>query len=141
MNTISGTKKYFKQPTLALGFVILSIAAGKQYRSDKMRIWQQFIKWKEQRIESGEYFSEADYKTDAITWEDYTGISRIIPDNVNISFSDLNNDGKTDGIVEFTAMQYDDSDETLMSSRERIQILSTDNDYIIVDGNIYQPVK
>lgn len=135
MTNMSGTGKYFKQPAVAMSFVLLTVGAGKHIRNDKQRIWQEFLKWKAQQVQSGQYYSETAYTMDNIAWEDYAETAKVISDSAEIIYDDYNKDGQTDATITFTSFRMD-GDDTLMSSKERIQIFSRGKSYTVSHNNI-----
>ncbi|MBX3254788.1 MAG: hypothetical protein KF862_11660 [Chitinophagaceae bacterium] len=123
MTSMSGTGKYFKQPAVAMSFVLLTIAGGKHMRNEKQRIGLGFLRWKDLQVQSGAYFSGFDYSAGTVAWEDYPDTTEIIPGNTEPAYDDYNTNEQTAWSKIFAGFRMD-GDDTLISSEDRLQIIS-----------------
>ena len=123
MTSMSGTGKYFKQPAVAMSFVLLTIAGGKHMRNEKQRTVPGFLRWKNLQVQPGAYFSGFDYSAGAVAWEDYPDTTEIMTEGAEPDYDDYNSNEQTAGARIFAGFRMD-GDDTLMSSEDRLQIFS-----------------
>lgn len=118
-----------------LFFVGLSCKLTAQSKSEYVQLLNKFEQWKSIQYKKGVYATEKNCNLDTMTKEGYKGPTMGIPNDIDISFTDINNDNKLDAIVTFSPDQCDGGN-ALMNAQIRVLILSNNAGYIIDDTYI-----
>ncbi len=113
----------------------LSNKLAAQSKSEYLQIINKFEQWKSIQFKKGIYATEKKCNLGTVTKDSYTGPTMGIPNDVDISFTDINNDNKLDAIVMFNPSQCDGGN-ALMNAQIRILILSNGMTYIADDTYI-----
>ncbi len=119
--------------SLALLLTIHSLFA--QSTAEYTQVLSRFEQWKTVQYNAGNYARPAGCKMEIVTKEGYKGPVAGIPKEIAIYFSDINQDGKTDGLITFNPVQCDGGN-AMMNVQARVMIISkgaswvTDDKYI-----------
>jgi hypothetical protein len=92
------------------------------------RIFETFNAWKEKKFQEGMYADAKKCSPDTVSQTGYTGPGIGVPEELNISFSDLNHDNIIDALITFTVDQCDESN-TAKSIQRQVLVLSNGNSY------------
>jgi len=113
-------------------FVGFTVRVNGQAKSEYAPIINKFEQWKVIQHKKGTYETEKRCNMDTVTKDGYNGSGIGMPKDINISFTDINNDGKLDAIVTFHPDQCDGGN-ALMNAQTRVLILSNGITYVIDD--------
>ena len=127
MNKLTG--KILIAAFLFAGF---TLRVNGQAKSEYAPILNKFEQWKAIQYKKGTYETEKRCNMDTVTKDDYKGAGIGIPKDIDISFTDINNDGKLDAIVTFHPDQCDGGN-ALMNAQTRVLILSNGTTYVTDD--------
>lgn len=103
--------------------------------SPYIEILNEYEKWESIQYEKGIYASTDYCNPDSVMKVDYIKSDKPsigIPTDIDISYTDINNDNKIDGVITFNPVQCDGGN-ALMHSQECILILSKGSKYIVDD--------
>lgn len=100
-----------------------------------MQILTRFEQWKSAQLKKGTYATEKNCNLDTVTKEGYNGPTMGIPSDIDVAFTDINNDNKLDAIVTFNPDQCDGGN-ALMNAQIRVLILSSGVSYVTDDAYI-----
>jgi hypothetical protein len=134
--------------TLNLMFkIIIQIIAGitflllpsnellAQSKNEYILILNKFEQWKSMQFKKGVYATENKCNPDTVIKKGYHGPTIGIPNDIDISFTDINNDNKLDAIITFNPDQCDGGN-ALMNAQIRVLILSSKAAYTTDDTYI-----
>ena len=113
----------------------LTINVTAQSKTDYVQILKKFEQWKSIQYKKGLYAIEKNCNLDTVGKEGYNGPEMGIPQDIDISFTDINDDQKLDAIVTFHPDQCDGGN-ALMNAQIRVLILSSGTTYITDDTYI-----
>jgi len=129
-------RKIILQTVTGILFLLgLSCKLTAQSKSQYSQILSKFEQWKSTQFKKGIYATEKSCNLDTMTKEGYKGPTMGIPRDIDISFTDINNDNKLDAIVTFNPDQCDGGN-ALMNAQIRILILSSGAAYVTDDTYI-----
>lgn len=100
-----------------------------------MQILNKFEQWKSAQFRKSTYATEKNCNLDTVSKEGYKGPIMGIPGDIDISFTDINNDNKLDALITFYPVQCDGGN-ALMNAQTRVLILSGGLSYITDDTYI-----
>ena len=115
--------------TISLAFLIIQNNSGFA-QSDYSRIIGRFEQWKKEQYKNGAYETENRCNLDSVSKIDYKGPDVGIPKDLNIYFTDINNDSRLDALVAFHPDQCDHGN-ALMNAQVRLLILSHGENYTV----------
>jgi hypothetical protein len=123
--------------------IIISLLAGQsmnntllsQTKSEYFKIITKFEQWKSYQYKADKFATENNCMPDTVSKDGYKGPDMGIPKNIDISFTDINNDNKIDALITFHPDQCDGGN-ALMNAQIQILILSKDSSYFIDDKYI-----
>jgi hypothetical protein len=120
-------------------FLMIGLTFGNelnaQTKNGYVQIINKFEQWKLTQFKSENYASDKECNPDTVTKEGYKGPEMGIPKDIDISFTDINNDNIIDGLVTFNPNQCDGGN-ALMNAQIRVLLLSNGTSYIIDDTYI-----
>ncbi len=117
---------------ILIGILFASCELHAQAGNPYIRIINTFEKWKLDQFRKGNYATEKNCNRDTVLKDGYKGSEMGIPSDINISFTDINNDNVIDGLILFYPDQCDGGN-ALMNAQIRVLVLSTKSGYIIDD--------
>jgi hypothetical protein len=122
---------------LMFGLVMpVRLTAQTKDQQERTQILDKFEQWKLLQYKLKRFVTDEICDPETITKRaDYTGSELGIPKDVNISFSDINNDHKVDGLITFNPEQCDGGNG-LMNIQIRVLILSNGTKYSTNDTYI-----
>ena len=123
---------------IIIGFLSLFVLTTKstaQSKNEYVQILNKFEQWKSTQFKKGLYATDKNCNPDTVTKEGYKGSEIGIPKDINIFFTDINEDDKNDAIIMFTPDQCDGGN-ALMNAQTRVLILSSGAAYITDDAYI-----
>jgi hypothetical protein len=100
-----------------------------------IQILNRFEQWKSTQYKNGSYATEKNCNPATVLKEGYKGAWMGIPKDINISFTDINGDGKLDGLVLFNPDQCDGGNAS-MNAQVRVLIFSGTATYSTDDSLI-----
>ena len=103
-----------------------------QKTNEYNRIINKFENWKVKQFEQGKFATDNNCIPDTVIKETYKGPDMGIAKDLDVSFTDINHDGKTDGLITFHPNQCDGGN-ALMNAQIRVLILSTPKGYVTDD--------
>jgi len=123
--------------------IIISLLVGQtinnklhsQTKADYFKIINKFEQWKSYQYKTGKFATDNKCVSDTVSKEGYKGSDMGIPKDIDISFTDINNDKKLDALITFHPNQCDGGN-ALMNAQTQILILSKDSSYFIDDTYI-----
>ena len=127
MNTLT-----IKFSIIAFLFACITVKVNGQGKSEYAQIINKFEQWKVIQYKKGTYETKKRCNMDTVSKEGYNGPGVGIPKDMDISFTDINNDGKLDAIVTFHLDQCDGGN-ALMNAQIRVLILSNGITYVTDD--------
>jgi hypothetical protein len=99
---------------------------------EKRKILEQFSQWKIKQYNSGRFVTDKNCNPDSALESEDSGLYMGIPNDIKINYSDINQDGKLDGLFLFNPDQCDGGN-ALMFAQTRVLVLSNGNSYMIDD--------
>ena len=123
--------------TISFISVILTFSCiGVQAQSTGYtQIMTRFEQWKTAQYKSGQYATEKNCNPATVLKEGYAGPEMGIPKDLHVSFTDINGDGKMDGLVLFGPVQCDGGNAS-MNAQVSVLILSGGTGYSADDSFI-----
>ncbi len=119
---------------LLIGLLPFCKKANKltQLESEYVNILNSFNQWKMEQIREGVFLVGDSCNFEVVSRDGSVGSIMGIPFDLDISYTDINQDGKVDGLVLFRPNQCDGGN-ALMNIQIKLLILSSPNKYIVDD--------
>jgi hypothetical protein len=124
--------KLISKAIFVILIVLVSFQSCTHSKSEYNAIMLQFEHWKADQYLEGIYATEDDCSFDSVSKEDYKGPTMGIPDDLDISYTDINGDSKLDAIIVFNPVQCDGGN-ALMNVQIRVLVLSGKAFYTVDD--------
>jgi len=103
-----------------------------QLESEYVSILSSFNLWKIEQIKSGIFLVSDSCNSNVVSRGNFVGPNMGIPLDLDISYTDINQDGKLDGLILFRPDQCDGGN-ALINSQVKLLVLSSTYKYIIDD--------
>ncbi len=116
-------------------FIVTIHSLQAQSTNEYAQVLSRFEQWKTAQYNTGKYARPANCKTEIVMKDGYKGPVAGIPTDMAVFYSDMNNDGKLDGLITFNPIQCDGGN-ALMNAQARVLVVSkgatwvTDDKYI-----------
>jgi hypothetical protein len=117
---------------ILLLIIITNSAYGQTKQNQYFKIMTKFEEWKSKQYQLGIYELEKNCNMDFVSKETYKGSGTGISTDIQVYYTDLNNDNIIDALICFNPFLCDGGN-ALMNSQARIIIVSKGNEYIIDD--------
>lgn len=114
-------------------FTLHSLQA--QSTAEYTQVLSRFEQWKSAQYTAGKYARPANCKLEIVTKDGYSGPESGIPKDMSVYYSDINRDGKIDGLITFNPVQCDGGN-ALMNAQARVLILSKGTGWVTDDKYI-----
>jgi len=116
----------------AIYLIVLNNISVAQTKNEYIQIINRFEKWKLDQYKKGTFATDKNCNFDTVSKAGYKGPEAGIPADVNVMFTDINNDSKLDALITFNPTQCDGGN-ALMNAQSRVLILSSQTGYIADD--------
>jgi hypothetical protein len=115
--------------------ITLNSACGQTKPNPYSKILIKFEEWKNKQYQLSNYELEKKCNIEYVGKETYKGSGIGIPKDIQVFYTDLNDDEIIDALICFSPSQCDGGN-ALMNAQERILILSKGNEYVVDDNLI-----
>lgn len=119
-----------KRALISLPLVFFATIAFSQTTAEYSQVLSRFEQWKAAKYKAGAYATPGNCKMDIVTKDGYKGPVAGIPKDISIHYSDINGDGKLDGLITFHPVQCDGGN-AMMNAQDRLLILSKGAAWVI----------
>lgn len=116
-------------------FALTILQLSAQSTAEYTQIVTRYEQWKAAQYKAGAYATPGNCKMEVVTKDGYKGPVSGIPKDISVYYSDINGDGRLDGLITFNPVQCDGGN-AMMNAQSRLLILSkgaawtTDDKYI-----------